>query len=119
MGWWWGRCSRTSACSSGGGRAPTSCARGCTSSTTRAPGAEACRPAYLDALRGFLATKELCKEHRDRSVENPLRVLDCKRDECRAATAGATRMVDHLCDDCRPHFERVQRGLTALGIPFE
>ncbi|TML63885.1 MAG: histidine--tRNA ligase [Actinobacteria bacterium] len=82
-------------------------------------GDDACRPAYLEQLKAFLATKELCKEHRDRSVENPLRVLDCKRDECRAATAGAPRMVDHLCDDCRPHFERVQRGLTALGIPFE
>ena len=35
---------------------------------------------------------ELCPEHRDRDLEaNPLRVLDCKRDECRAATEDAPR----------------------------
>ena len=37
----------------------------------------------------------------DRLEANPLRVLDCKRDECRAATDDAPRLVDHLCDPCR------------------
>jgi histidyl-tRNA synthetase len=27
-------------------------------------------------------------------------------------------MVDHLCDPCRQHFERVQAGLGALEVPF-
>jgi len=47
---------------------------------------------------------------------NPLRVLDCKRPTCRAATADAPHLVDHLCEDCRPHFERVLAGLDALGV---
>ncbi|HZQ29143.1 MAG TPA: His/Gly/Thr/Pro-type tRNA ligase C-terminal domain-containing protein, partial [Acidimicrobiales bacterium] len=54
-----------------------------------------------------------------RIAENPLRVLDCKRPQCQAATADAPRQIDHLCDACQAHFDRVRAGLTALGIPFE
>ena len=34
---------------------------------------------------------ELCDEHRERFAANPLRVLDCKRPECRAVTEDAPR----------------------------
>jgi histidyl-tRNA synthetase len=47
-----------------------------------------------------------------------MRVLDCKRPQCRAATEGAPRLVDHLCDDCAAHFARVRVGLDALGVPY-
>ena len=79
-----------------------------------------CRPGYLDALRRFLEARrdQLCDEHRDRLAENPLRVLDCKREACRAATADAPHIVDHLCDPCRAHFTRVREGLDALGVPW-
>jgi histidyl-tRNA synthetase len=78
-----------------------------------------CRPAYLALLTAHLTARrdELCPEHRDRVAANPLRVLDCKRDACRAATAGAPALVDHLCDPCRAHFDRVREGLGALGVP--
>ena len=79
-----------------------------------------CRPAYLELLRTYLVGRreELCPEHRDRLDANPLRVLDCKREECRKATAGAPSLVDHLCGPCHEHFDRVQSGLAALGVPF-
>lgn len=84
-------------------------------------GDAACRPAYRDELRRYLEDRrhELCDEHRDRVVENPLRVLDCKRDACRAASTGAPRMLGHLCGDCQRHFDRVTAGLSALGVSFE
>ena len=80
----------------------------------------ACRPAYVDALRRHLEDRRdaLCDDHRARLADNPLRVLDCKRDACRNATAGAPLMVDHLCDACRAHFDRVRGGLDALGVPW-
>jgi histidyl-tRNA synthetase len=80
-----------------------------------------CRPAYLDLLRGYLADRqeELCPEHLDRLGANPLRVLDCKREECRRATADAPALIDHLCEPCRTHFDRVRIGLAALGVPYE
>jgi histidyl-tRNA synthetase len=80
-----------------------------------------CRPAYIELLRSYLADRrdELCPEHQERLEANPLRVLDCKREGCRKATADAPRLVDHLCGPCQEHFERVQGGLRALGIPYE
>ncbi|HEX2273650.1 MAG TPA: histidine--tRNA ligase [Acidimicrobiales bacterium] len=79
-----------------------------------------CRPGYLDALGRFLEGRrdQLCDDHRARLAENPLRVLDCKREACRTATADAPRMVDHLCEPCRAHFARVRQGLDALGVPW-
>jgi histidyl-tRNA synthetase len=83
-------------------------------------GDEVCRPGYLGALRAYLDERrdQLCPEHAGRLAANPLRVLDCKRPECRAATAGAPRFVDYLCDACSAHFARVRDGLDALGIPY-
>jgi histidyl-tRNA synthetase len=76
------------------------------------------RPPYLAALRSYLESRaaELCDEHGERWAQNPLRVLDCKRPECRAVTEGAPRMVDFLDEDCAKHFARVRSGLEALGI---
>ncbi len=80
-----------------------------------------CRPVYRQALREFLdrVDDELCDEHRGRTEENPLRVLDCKRPECVAATVDAPRQLDYLCQACAAHFDRVKAGLAALGIAFE
>jgi histidyl-tRNA synthetase len=79
-----------------------------------------CRPGYLDALGAFLEERrdQLCPEHAGRLAANPLRVLDCKRPECRAATDGAPKFVDYLCDACSDHFARVRSGLESLGIPY-
>lgn len=79
-----------------------------------------CRPAYRELLLEYLRghRDELCPEHQNRLEENPLRVLDCKKPECRSVVDGAPRQIDHLCDDCAAHLERVVDGLDALSIPF-
>jgi histidyl-tRNA synthetase len=79
-----------------------------------------CRPAYREALIAFLDERRdrLDREHRERYRENPLRVLDCKNEECRAATEDAPRTLDYLCDDCREHFEAVKAGLEEEGVEF-
>jgi histidyl-tRNA synthetase len=84
-------------------------------------GDAACRPAYRDQLQRYLEDRRdhLCEEHRDRIEENPLRVLDCKREACRVAVADAPRMLGNLCDQCRSHFDRVTQGLAALGVDFD
>ena len=84
-------------------------------------GDEKCRPAYRDALTAFLEEREgrLCSEHKERWRANPLRVLDCKKEECRKATEDAPRTIDHLCDECREHFDAVQEGLSEEGVAFE
>ncbi len=79
-----------------------------------------CRPGYLEELVGYLGAheSELCDEHRVRYRVNPMRVLDCKRVECQSVTAGAPKLLEHLCDACTAHLSRVEEGLDALGIPF-
>ncbi len=81
-------------------------------------GCAACRPAHVAALLAFLEehAAELCEEHRERFAANPLRVLDCKRPECRKVTAEAPRTVDFLDEACAAHFARVRAGLEALGV---
>jgi histidyl-tRNA synthetase len=79
-----------------------------------------CKPGYVALLREFLDARvdQLCDSHRQSYVGNPLRVLDCKTEECRRATADAPHFLDHLCDPCREHFARVRAGLDALGVPY-
>ena len=83
-------------------------------------GDSVCRPGYLELLGAFLAERvdQLCPAHRVRHLENPLRVLDCKTAECRAATEDAPRFLDHLCEPCAAHFARVRAGLESLGVAY-
>jgi histidyl-tRNA synthetase len=83
-------------------------------------GCRECRPAYREALVGFLkgVEKELCTDCRTRMERNPLRVLDCKVESCQSAVRGAPRTVDYLCEGCRTHYETLKELLTSLGIDF-
>lgn len=79
-----------------------------------------CRPAYVAALLDFLRPRrdELCDEHREKLEINPVRVLDCKRQACRAATESAPVIRAYLCPDCTEHYEQVLSGLDALGVSY-
>ncbi|MCP9946485.1 histidine--tRNA ligase [Streptomyces somaliensis] len=77
-----------------------------------------CRPAYRDALQGFLRGLDLDGETRRRIEINPLRVLDDKRAEVRRQLAGAPLLRDHLCEACRAYHEEVRSLLTAAGVAF-
>ncbi len=82
-------------------------------------GDDACRGAYREALKKYLAGKlpTLCSDCQRRYETNPLRVLDCKVDADKFNDSPV--MLDYLCGDCKAHFETVEQGLKKLGIPFE
>lgn len=77
-----------------------------------------CRPAYREKLQEFLFALPLDEETRKRAEINPLRVLDDKREDVREMTADAPLMLDHLCDECRAHFEQVTAALNAMGVEY-
>jgi len=81
-------------------------------------GDPACRPAYVTRLREYLRAREdeLCGDCRERLELNPLRAFDCKVESCRAVLDEAPHIVDHLCDGCRRHFDRVLDLLARLGM---
>jgi histidyl-tRNA synthetase len=80
-----------------------------------------CRPAYRERLLAYLeANRErLRDEHRDRFRENPLRVLDCNDDSCKAVARDAPKIVDNLCAPCRDHYDGVLRALDDEGLAFQ
>jgi histidyl-tRNA synthetase len=77
-----------------------------------------CRAAYVSLLGEYLGEHqdELCDEHAKTWRQNPLRVLDCKREECVEVTSKGPMLIDHICDACRAHFDFVVEGLGAIGI---
>jgi len=79
-----------------------------------------CRPAHRQALVEFVGDKlsDLCAICADRFQRNPLRMLDCKEERCKAVLASAPMMVDYLCEECSEHFARVQSYLGEMGIAF-
>jgi len=83
-------------------------------------GCEQCRPGFRDALLSFFSGKKehLCPDCIRRYDRNPLRILDCKVSRCIEARSGAPRTTDHLCEDCRTHFRKLQELLAMLKVPF-
>jgi len=76
------------------------------------------RAAFRAKLLAFLEPMrdQLCKDCQSRMERNPLRVLDCKVDQDKFADAPS--ILDSLDDACREHFEKVQKGLKDMGIPY-
>ncbi len=83
-------------------------------------GCPECRPIYRDILINFLNSQRdrLCRDCRRRLERNPLRVLDCKREECRDVASGAPLIVDYLCDECRSYFDETLEYLKIAEVPF-
>jgi histidyl-tRNA synthetase len=83
-------------------------------------GDQTCRPAYLASLTEYFRQHldGLCDECRRRLETNPLRLLDEKNPACQAVLEGAPRSSDHLCADCRAHFEGWLGYVEEAGIPF-
>ena len=81
-------------------------------------GCPTCRQNHNKALRSFLEGIPLCDTCKERSIKNPMRVLDCKEAECKKNTENAPFTLDFLDDGCIGHFEEVKKTLNAMGIPF-
>lgn len=75
--------------------------------------------AHLKAALTDPATEKLlCDDCRRRSATNPLRVLDCKNEQCRKVVRASVAGAGTLCGDCHAHFDAVRRHLDALGAAY-
>ncbi len=79
------------------------------------------RPKYLEALRQALkpVVGQMCADCQRRAATNPLRVLDCKVPADQPILEKLPRMLDHLDETCKHHFDEVQALLKALEIPVQ
>ncbi len=84
-------------------------------------GCPKCRPQHRKLLQDFLQPNfaHLCHDCQSRFDRNPLRILDCKNEECKKYTVGAPKITDCLCDECKEHFQQVKDILTAAGVEYE
>ena len=80
-----------------------------------------CRPGYIEELRAYYTDRRsrLCPDCHNRLERNPLRLLDCKVETCRAMGEDAPRSVDHLCQPCQEHWDKLTGYLHTLDIPFQ
>jgi histidyl-tRNA synthetase len=83
-------------------------------------GDQKCRPAYLEKLKAYYRPLKdrLGPDCRRRLETNPLRLLDCKEEECQPFKAGAPKITDHLCAECAAAFAEVRRLLDAGGVEY-
>lgn len=84
-------------------------------------GCSQCRPEYHEVLQEFMAgldPETLCGNCRRRLAANPLRLLDCKEESCRAAMSDVPHLLDHVCPACAEHFAKVRRLLELNNIEY-
>ncbi|WP_404453171.1 histidine--tRNA ligase [Virgibacillus necropolis] len=75
---------------------------------------------YREALvQHFTPHKdELCNDCQSRLTQNPLRILDCKKDSEHPAMKTAPSMVDYLNEESSSYFEQVKTYLDLMNIPY-
>ncbi|OGH99110.1 MAG: histidine--tRNA ligase [Candidatus Melainabacteria bacterium RIFOXYA12_FULL_32_12] len=66
---------------------------------------------------------EFCEDCQVRFVRNPLRMLDCKNEECKdilhSEVIDEIIKADYVCDECSEHFSELQEYLKALNIDYK
>ena len=79
-------------------------------------GCPRCRPGYVKVLKAHYAQHldVICEDCQRRLERSPLRVLDCKADQCQPVIAGAPHFLDYLCDECAAHFGTLRDYLDLL-----
>ena len=75
------------------------------------------RQALLNHFEGH--QNELCADCQVRLEKNPLRVLDCKVDREKEIMKTAPQLIDHLVEEDRAYFLKVQQYLKSMGINYE
>ena len=83
-------------------------------------GCPECRAVYHAALKDYLKEnfETLCPTCKERFGRNPMRILDCKNEECAQLVKSAPRTLEYLCDPCGEHMESVKALLDALEIKY-
>jgi len=83
-------------------------------------GCPECMPPYRENLVKFLdSTDGLCEDCLRRKVLNPIRVLDCKNENCQNLIKDAPMLLDNLCDTCNADFSELKSILDSFDVKYE
>ena len=83
-------------------------------------GSQECRPQYREILKAEIEKflDQLCSNCTARYQRNPLRVLDCKVEQCSKIADKLPKLIDHLDKASADHFSEVRSLLDSAGIPY-
>lgn len=87
-------------------------------------GCPECREEFKKKLKSVIKPylSELCPDCQARYEKNPLRLLDCKVEECKEIYAKPeiqeVIQSDFICEDCANHFNELKGYLDALNINY-
>jgi len=84
-------------------------------------GDDECRPDYIKELVAYYRKNlsRLCPHCKQRIKTNPLRLLDCKNEQCAPIKENAPEAITFLCDGCKTHFKEVLEYLDTMKIPYK
>ena len=79
------------------------------------------RKQYREDLINYYTGKErsLCEDCKRRMKQNPLRLLDCKEEDCQILASMAPKLANVLSDESKEHFNLLKEYLDELKIPYE
>ena len=80
-----------------------------------------CMPLYKEKLVKFISSNQenLCQDCLRRLKTNPIRILDCKNENCQNILKTAPLITDNLNQICQDEFNKLQDILRANGVEFE
>lgn len=83
-------------------------------------GSRICRPQYRKILKSAIKKhlNNLCGNCINRYERNPLRVLDCKSEQCKAIAQNLPKMIDHLDETSQQHFDEMRTLLDIAKTPY-
>ena len=87
-------------------------------------GCSKCKNDYRESIKKVLAPylENLCDDCKMRYEKNPLRILDCKNEDCQKIfekeEVKEVIFNDYICSDCKEHFETLINYLDELKINY-
>jgi histidyl-tRNA synthetase len=84
-------------------------------------GCKTCRPKIKKKITDYYKQYKnaICLDCQRRLLINPLRLFDCKNEQCQKIILSAPQLVDNLCTECKKHFTQVLEYLDELRIPYD
>lgn len=81
-------------------------------------GCPECRETFRKVLVGYFEAKKekLCEDCGRRLDRNPLRIFDCKNEQCIDVSQGSPFLFEYLCEGCKNHFDEFQKHIDSFGF---
>lgn len=84
-------------------------------------GCPQCMPPYKENLVKYLTNikEDLCEDCNRRIQTNPIRVLDCKNENCQKLLYNAPKITNNLCEKCDSDFIKLKEVLDFNKVEYE